>query len=120
MITKCANPACSVPFHYMREGRLFRMEFDPDPHGIGPALVGSLKPPRRIEHFWLCGACSGTLTLVMKDGKVQTARLDRVTCKAGAASYIIPHPQTLADESRKSVLITPRRPSWRLLPGTFP
>ena len=86
MISKCANPACAVPFHYMREGRLFRMEFDPDPQGTGPTLVGSLRPPRRIEHFWLCGTCSATLTLVMNDGKVQTARLDPVTFKAAAAS----------------------------------
>ncbi len=86
MISKCANPACSVPFHYMREGRLFRMEFDSDSHGAGPALVGSLKPRRRIEHFWLCGACSATLTLVMNRGKVQTARLDPITFKAAAAS----------------------------------
>ena len=86
MISKCANPACSVPFHYMREGRLFRMEFDPDPHAEGPAFVGQLKPPRKIEHFWLCGACSATLTLVMQEGKVHSVRLDPVTFKAAAAS----------------------------------
>lgn len=86
MIAKCANPSCSVPFHYMREGRLFRMEFDAEPAVPGPALVGALRPARRIEHFWLCGACSATLTLIVNDGKVETARLDPVTFKAAAAS----------------------------------
>jgi hypothetical protein len=85
MISKCANPACAVPFRYMREGRLFRMEFDPDPQGSGPALVGSAKLKRKIEHFWLCGTCSATLTLIIQDGKVQTAPLDPVTFKAAAS-----------------------------------
>jgi len=26
MIGKCANPACSTPFRYLHEGRLFRFE----------------------------------------------------------------------------------------------
>jgi hypothetical protein len=86
MISKCANPACSILFHYMREGKLFRMEFDPEGYTPGPQLAAKPRPVRKIEHFWLCGACSATLTLVMNGDKVEIAPLDPVTFRAAAAS----------------------------------
>lgn len=55
MLAKCANPACKTPFHYLREGKLFRFDSGTVP---GPALVSGRKPSRRVEHFWLCGPCS--------------------------------------------------------------
>jgi hypothetical protein len=76
MISKCANPACSVRFHYMRAGKLFRMEFDPDHDAPGPQLAGNSKPVRKIEHFWLCGSCSTFLTLVMNAGKVEAVPIE--------------------------------------------
>ncbi len=84
MITKCANPACSVPFHYLRDGKLFRMEFGSGPSG--PTLTGSPKPARRIEHFWLCGPCSTTLTLVMSGGQLKTVSLEPGAFVRAAAS----------------------------------
>jgi hypothetical protein len=86
MIAKCANPACSVPFHYLRDGKLFRMEFDPDRSPSGPKLVGSAKPARRIEHFWLCGPCSAKLTVVMAGGQVKTIPLAPFAFRRAAAS----------------------------------
>jgi len=86
MIAKCANPACCVPFLYMREGKLFRMEFDPDRNRLGPELAGNPKPVRKIEHFWLCGPCSAALTLVMNQGKVETVPVEAVVFKHAAAS----------------------------------
>lgn len=59
VLTKCANPSCSAPFLYLREGKLFVMEQPP-----GPELVDATSPCRRVEHFWLCGACSRLMTLV--------------------------------------------------------
>jgi len=56
----------------MREGKLFRIEFGPHHSSPGLALAGSAKPARRVEHFWLCGACSTTLTVVMNNGGVKT------------------------------------------------
>lgn len=60
MLTKCANPACNTPFHYLREGRLFRFDSTAVP---GPMLLKGRKPARRVEHFWLCGPCSAELTI---------------------------------------------------------
>ncbi len=59
MLQKCANPACTVPFRSLREGKLFLAEI------YGPEETESLgrRPPRRREHFWLCQACSCHFTL---------------------------------------------------------
>ena len=84
MIAKCANPACSVPFHYLRDGKLFRMESRSAP--FGPKLAGGARPSRKIEHFWLCGPCSTTLTVVMSGGQVKTVPLEPVAFKVAAAS----------------------------------
>ena len=65
MLSKCANPACTSPFHYLRDGRLFQMET-----GVGGSrLVGDKKPERRVEYFWLCGACASRITLTFERGK---------------------------------------------------
>lgn len=60
MLQKCANPACSVPFRSLREGKLFLAE-NRDSHAetYGASSVRKL----RREHFWLCDACSSHFTL---------------------------------------------------------
>jgi hypothetical protein len=64
MVSKCANPACSTPFQYMREGKLFRFEdLETRADRSRPHLVTERKTPRHIEHFWLCGPCSTGLTV---------------------------------------------------------
>lgn len=68
MLSKCANPSCSTPLIYLREGKLFVMQHSGSP-GVSPAAPDRqgpilAKPPSRIEHFWLCGPCSKSLTLV--------------------------------------------------------
>lgn len=60
MISKCANPACSTPFRYLRDGKLFEVEFN----RAVQAAAGAAKPVRRIEFFWLCGQCSAELTVI--------------------------------------------------------
>lgn len=61
MLSKCANPACSTPLIYLREGKIFMMEHNSQPHvRADPVLV---KQGNRVEHFWLCGPCSLTLTI---------------------------------------------------------
>src|SRR3954464_15169070 len=74
MVSKCANPACSTPFHYLREGKIFKLEVEVTPSanaedafefsdgGQIPFLVTSRKPVRKLEHFWLCGPCSQTMS----------------------------------------------------------
>ena len=76
MVSKCANPACSTPFHYLREGKIFRVEvevtppataedtFEPSNGNKLPFLVEARKPSRKLEHFWLCGPCSQSMSLL--------------------------------------------------------
>lgn len=61
MLSKCANPSCSTPLIYLREGKIFRIDSSAKPAAAGPSLI---KTVERIEHFWLCGPCSERLTLV--------------------------------------------------------
>ncbi len=64
MLAKCANPACSTPLVYLREGKIFTMEcsLDSKIRPEGPVLAKP-KPARKIEHFWLCGPCSAQMTI---------------------------------------------------------
>jgi len=61
MLAKCANPACSTPLLYLREGKIFMVEA-PQPQLLN-ASPTKTKPANRVEHFWLCGPCSGEMTL---------------------------------------------------------
>lgn len=65
MVSRCANPACSAPLRYLRDGRLFQFE-------IRSLIVPGIRPgraqaradsSRQVSHFWLCGQCSCNLTL---------------------------------------------------------
>jgi hypothetical protein len=62
MLAKCANPECSTPLHYLREGKIFRIDFDTVMMPSGGSL-------RRVEYFWLCGPCSTQLTLHYRSGE---------------------------------------------------
>lgn len=61
MLHKCANPACTVPFRSLREGKLFLAENFPSDHSSG--FDGNRRKVRRREHFWLCDACCAQFTL---------------------------------------------------------
>lgn len=64
MLSKCANPACTTPFHYLRDGRLFQLET-----GVNtPDHPEQRKGARRIEYFWLCNSCAVKLTLRYERG----------------------------------------------------
>ncbi len=70
MLSKCANPECSTALQYLREGKVFKIESEADT----PFVVGAPKPSRRVEHFWLCGPCSESLT-VMYDKEIDTIQV---------------------------------------------
>jgi hypothetical protein len=57
MLKSCANPQCAKPLHYLREGRIF--VFD----AVRTPGDGDGNKAHRMEHFWLCGACSATMML---------------------------------------------------------
>jgi hypothetical protein len=87
MVSKCANPKCSAPFQYFREGKIFQVEVDGS-GGIrptGPQLVSSSRKTPRLEHFWLCGKCSTTMTLMLERGKGVSA-VPRVNARSAVAS----------------------------------
>jgi hypothetical protein len=58
-----------VPFLYLHQGKLFRMETDD--HGLvgtTPPEGDSRKSARRLEYFWLCKDCAAELTLIFTPG----------------------------------------------------
>ena len=64
MLYKCANEACNTPFRRLRDGKLFQVETEYIA-GREPSSTPSrrARPWRRIEHYWLCDACSPFVTL---------------------------------------------------------
>jgi hypothetical protein len=85
MLTKCANPSCSTPLVYLREGKIFMME------AASPAVRSNLeavgaKSASRVEHFWLCGPCSSQLTLAWDSERgIQVVPKDLPTLGAAAS-----------------------------------
>ncbi len=59
MVSKCANPSCSVPFRYLREGRIFHVA-----HRPGSSQNTGNKRASPHERFWLCDECSRHLTII--------------------------------------------------------
>jgi len=65
MLSKCANPACAIPFRRLREGKLFVVESE---YPASPELQEGMssrraKSLRRVEHYWLCDDCANFITL---------------------------------------------------------
>lgn len=64
MLAKCANPSCSTPLVYLREGKIFMVESGPQSKTmIAAPLQLASKAQNRVEHFWLCGPCASVMTL---------------------------------------------------------
>ena len=89
MLSHCANPKCGRPFLRLREGKLFLVETDrltKPGEPASPPFVRARKPPRHVEHFWLCNECSVEYTLIYdrKQG-VALAPLQQAEANAGAA-----------------------------------
>jgi hypothetical protein len=88
MVNHCANPQCCKPLHYLREGRVYVFDV------TRPAAVGE-RMPRRMEHFWLCGACSEMYFLEQVEDR--TVRIV-ARPKRSATPTVLPFktPQTIA------------------------
>ena len=69
MLSKCANPACSAHFRYLRQGRIFNID-----RGTSSSEKNA-SPIHRIERFWLCERCAQTLSVVLENGVVTTRSL---------------------------------------------
>jgi hypothetical protein len=55
MVDHCANPACMKPLRYLREGKIYVFQ--------APSDDLRYRSGHRLQHHWLCGNCSATLTL---------------------------------------------------------
>jgi hypothetical protein len=64
MLSKCANPTCSTPLIYLREGKIFMMMDQGSQPQVRTERPVLLKAGNRVEHFWLCGPCAAEMTIV--------------------------------------------------------
>jgi len=64
MVSKCANPECSAPFRYFRQGKVFEIRYDSS-HFHVTAETGSRKNSKEIEHYWLCPKCALKMTIAV-------------------------------------------------------
>jgi hypothetical protein len=70
MLYKCANESCNTPFRRLREGELFKVETEYFGRRGSSTIAGRKAiPTRRIEHYWLCDACSPFVTLTFDQGR---------------------------------------------------
>jgi hypothetical protein len=65
MISRCANPECSKPFHYLRGGRLYRFDARTTAATTEDLVnaVHTISPSQVSVFFWLCEECSSKLSL---------------------------------------------------------
>jgi hypothetical protein len=69
MLSKCANPACSERFRYLRQGRIFNLE-------VRVASSRSDKEDsHKVEYFWLCDHCAAAMEVVCENGLIITRPL---------------------------------------------
>ena len=86
MLSKCANPDCNTPFHYLRDGRLYQIDTASDSERNGPP-PSEPKRPHKVEFFWLCGQCAQSMTLTYQRGKgVVASPMAAVIARRAAAS----------------------------------
>lgn len=65
MVSKCLNPQCSATFRSLRDGRLFRIDFEAALRRGHSQL--SSRRTRVIEDFWLCSDCAQSMTIKLDD-----------------------------------------------------
>src|SRR5215470_18462755 len=71
MLARCVNESCKRPLYSFSEGRLF--QFEVVSISLAASDEGSApfdeKPQRETVHFWLCGRCASTLSLVLEPAR---------------------------------------------------
>ena len=76
MLSKCANPACFVPFRFLHEGRVFAV--DPRPLALSATTETEGWVKHRsgpVEFYWLCNDCARDLTLRIEGEYVTTTKI---------------------------------------------
>src|SRR5437870_13101426 len=68
MVSHCANPDCRRELRYLRDGRIYTF------------AISAGNGSKSLEHFWLCGECSKSMTpTCLSQSEVKTARRSQVT-----------------------------------------
>ena len=61
MVSQCANPDCRRELRYLRDGRIYAF------------AMSTGNGSKSLEHFWLCGECSKSMTLTcLNQSEVKT------------------------------------------------
>jgi hypothetical protein len=68
VLAHCVNPNCRVALQSFSEGRLYQFEVVSISVAANDdtTLPFDEKPKRQTTHFWLCGACSSTLSVTLE------------------------------------------------------
>ena len=75
MVSQCANPECLRELRYLRDGKIYAF------------AVSAGNGSKALEHFWLCGECSKSMTLIcLNQSEVKTAWRRKVTSLRGSAA----------------------------------
>jgi hypothetical protein len=75
MVSQCANPDCRRELRYLRDGKIYAF------------ATSSGNGSKSLEHFWLFGECSKSMTLTcLKQSEVKTVRRRQVTSHRGSAA----------------------------------
>jgi hypothetical protein len=69
MLSKCANPVCSVTFRYLHEGRIFQLVLTPVAE-----MAATENGLLRVERFWLCDACSKEMNVIWDGARAKVVR----------------------------------------------
>lgn len=67
MLAHCANSSCRVAFDYRLGGVFFRFTKRGAKLQLSRGHSNSTHN-HEVQHFWLCGQCSKTFTLICTDG----------------------------------------------------
>jgi hypothetical protein len=71
MLARCVNESCKRALYSFSEGRLF--QFEVVSISLAASDEGSAafdeKPQRETVHFWLCGGCASTMSLVLEPAR---------------------------------------------------
>lgn len=83
MLSKCANPACTTIFRYLREGRLYVI----DPReALARHNPRCSSKSRQLECAWLCSSCSHYLTIQI-DAEFGTRVVGKIEAKNSFELY---------------------------------
>ena len=70
-MARCINENCNLPLHSLSEFRLFQFEIISISVAASDETAAPFneKPQRETVHFWLCGSCASTFTIVLEPAR---------------------------------------------------